>query len=175
MIADGLQRIVELRHLLGGLAVHGILFANLLRLAADHVAEERDVLAKVGELEGRKLRVLCEIVEAEGLKVRNDNRPRQGRLVGQGADIIHRLTKGRVEVLALRLHFNEDRTRPEAIDETLRAVRELHAVLEGRLGDGIDAEDLEELLQERLGLRLLVIRALPPFGENSSRLANLVP
>ena len=175
LIANGLERIVELRHLLGGLAVHGILFADFLRLAADHVTEERHVLAKVGKLEGRELRIFREIAEAERLEVGNDNGPRQGRLVGQGADIIHRLTKGRVEVLALRLHFNEDRTRPEAIDKALRAVRELHAMLKGRLCDGIDAEDLEEFLQERLGLRLLVIRALPPLGENGSRLANLVP
>ena len=47
-VADGLHRIVELCHLLRGLAVHGILltdFAALVR--TNHVTEERHELAQV--------------------------------------------------------------------------------------------------------------------------------
>lgn len=41
--------------------------------------------------------------------------------------------------------------------------------------DGIDAEDVEELLEEALRLRLLVICALPAVRELGGVLAYLVP
>ena len=99
-VADGLHRVVEAGHLLGGLAVHGVLLADFAAVVrADHVAEERHVLAQVlqGEL-GERV-VLFEVVETEALKVRHDDGV---GIVGgrQRAHVFHRLLVGGVEILS---------------------------------------------------------------------------
>ena len=175
-VAYGLHRVVEARHLLGGLAVHGVLLADCAAgVRADHVAEERHVPAQVLEGEFREGAVVGEVVEADTGEITHHDCAGCLRRVGQRAHIIHRLLKGCVEVLAARLHLDEDLALPEAVDVALRAVRELDAVLKRGDGDGIHAEHGEELLEEALRLALLVVCVLPAFRERRRRLSYFVP
>lgn len=174
-VADGLHRVVEAGHLLGGLAVHGVLLAYLAAIVrADHVAEERHVLAQVLQGELGEGVVLFEVVEADALEVRHDDGV---GIVGgrQRAHVLHRLLGGGVEIPSRRLHLHEDPALPEAVGVALRAVGELHAVLECGDGDGIDAEHGEELLQKALRLRLFVVCVPPAFRERRCRLSDFVP
>ena len=174
-VADGLHRVVEARHLLGGLAVHRVLLADFAAVVrADHEAEDRHVPAQVLQGELGEGVVLLEVVEAEALEVRHDDGV---GIVGgrQRAHVFHRLLVGGVEILSRRLHLHEDLTLPEAVGVALRAVRELDAVLKRVEHHGIDAEHGEELLQEALRLALLVVCVLPAFRERRRRLAYLIP
>ena len=174
-VADGIHRVVETRHLLGGLAVHGVLLAYLAAVVrADHVAEERHVLAQVLQGELGEGVVLFEVVEAEALEVRHDDGV---GIVGgrQRAHVLHRLLVGGVEILSRRLHFHENLALPETVGVALRAVRELDAVLKCVEHHGIDAEHGEELLQEALRLCLFVVGVLPALRERRRRLSYLVP
>ena len=174
-VADGLHRVVELRHLLGGLAVHRVLLADfVLALRADHEAEELHELAQVLQGKLREGVVLLEVVEAPALEVRDDDGAREDAGL-QRAHVFHRLLVGGVEVLAARLHLDEDLALPEAVGVALRAVGELHAVLKGVDYDDVHAKQFEELLQEALRLTLLVVGVLPASGERHRRLADLVP
>ena len=77
-VADGLHRVVESGHLLGGPAVHGVLFADFTAVVSDHVAEERHVLAQVLEGELGQRAVVREVVEADACEVAHDDRARDG-------------------------------------------------------------------------------------------------
>jgi hypothetical protein len=82
---------------------------------------------------------------------------------------------GPVQVLAARLHFDQQDAGPEQVDVAGAAAVLLHRMLE--TGNALvgDPEDLEEGDQERLALAVLVAGVGPVLGERQGARLNFVP
>jgi hypothetical protein len=71
--------------------------------------------------------------------------------------------------------LDKQASRPEQVDETPIAGELLDRLLESGDGAAADAEDVEEIIPERLSLSGFTSFALPFLAEGDGAVANLVP
>ena len=136
---------------------------DLLRLVAGDKAELAYVLVQVfqGEFGGF---TRGQAVHAKAGEVADDDDLGQIAL-GPAGKVVQRLLKGAVQVLAARLVLDQQHAGPEQIDKALRGAELLDVELEG--GDALvgDAENLEKINPEGLGLGVFAGRVCPGAAE----------
>jgi hypothetical protein len=129
---------------------------------------------------GRERRVLIgfQVMQGDSPEVRDDD-PSGYFFVSPGvleaAYVVHRLRVRLPEVLASALVLNDQAARPEQVDGAPRPTKLLYGFLERRNGSTFDAENVEELIPERLALRVLTRFVFPVIGKHDGAMTDLVP
>jgi hypothetical protein len=172
-VAAGLQRVVQLAHALGRAQVHRVLRPDGLRLVAGDEGEAADVLVQVGKCELRLVAAL-QIRHAQAREVGHEDVARQVALL-QPREVVERLSVRTRQRPPARLVFDDQRARPEQVDEALGAAVLLDCMLEAGEPTTRQAENGEELVPERLRLGALVARVTPLLGEGDGAALDLVP
>ncbi len=123
-------------------------------------------------------RVLFQIVQRDAGEIGNDHVLRDfvaAAFARQILDVVHRLGVGLAEVFAAALVLGEQDRLPEEVDEAVVAAEVLDRFLEaGHVAAG-EAEDLEELVPERLRLGVLARFGGPFAGKREGAAADFVP
>jgi hypothetical protein len=163
---------VELADEFGRLDVDGVLILERDFLLAEDEIERFDVLGKFRELEF-DFGAFVEVVKLKILEIADQKETRQ--FFGfQEWKVIERLFLRLNEIAPGGFVFDKKVSLPEQIDEAVLAAKPLHRLFEGRDLSPLDAEDLEEIVVERLFFARLVMRILPILREFSGADADFV-
>jgi len=145
---------VQAGHQLGRLDVDRVLVAERAALHADDEAELLDVLRQVGEREAGLLAfVAVEKLERLEVAEKLEAGPVPFR---QRVEVRTGLIAGGDEIAPGALLLDQQDAGPEQVDEAGRVVEALDVFLVAGDGAPPNAEDVEELVVEALGLALLV-------------------
>ncbi|MCY4269798.1 MAG: hypothetical protein OXE80_06475 [Gammaproteobacteria bacterium] len=173
LVAHGFESVVELANQLGRLDVRRVLITEGPALHAEDEAERLHMLGQFRQGEGDR-GALVEVAKLESLEVAQQDEARAVAL-GQGVEVIPSLFPGHIQIAPGALLFDQQNARPEQVDEA-GAVAEFGDMrLVTRHRPPPDAEYLEEVVVEALGLALLVGRVAPGVGELGGAGANFVP
>ena len=167
------QRVVQLAHQFGGPDIDRVLIAECPALHAEDKAERLDMAGQVREREADHF-AFTEIVKLERPEIADED-VAGALLLGQGVEILSRLSVGLVEITPGALLLDDQHAGPEQVDET-GAVAELGDMLLVA-GDRSppDAEHLEKVVVEALRLAGLVGGVAPFAGEGGGPDVDLVP
>ena len=174
-IAVSGERIVQAAHQFRRLAVDRRLVAEQARLDADDEAEGLHMAFEVGEREA-PFAAGFQIDQFETLEIAHHHVP--GALhVGQPVIIIERLGHGAVEVAARAFLFDDQRARPEQVDEAAgpRGIERFDPLFVNSDLLARHAENAEKLVVEAVGLALFIALALPLSSKMGCIRANFRP
>ena len=116
--------------------------------------EEVDILRQLLQGEAGEGATGIEVIEIPGLEIADEDSMRHfARL--KRKSIAAGLFIGFGAVLAAGLHFNEDMPGPEEVDVAVAPIHALDLFLENGHTAAVDAQHIQKIGLERLGLRLL--------------------
>ena len=170
-IAGGLELVVQLAHQLGGADVHGVLLAHGPRLVAGDEVEEADAFRQF--LQGQfDFAALLQVMQHEACKIADDDVAGLLMLL-YAMEVVGGLHGGLLQVAATALVLDQQQSGPEVVDLTQGIVQLAHVYFVAAHGACADAEDVEELVPEGLGVGLLVGGLLPVLHKTDGPGADL--
>lgn len=143
-------------------------------LVAGDEAEAVDVLVQFLERKFERRFLAFQVVQAETGEIGHQQVAWQLG-VAQAVEVVAGLGVGAVQVLAAGLVLDQQHTLPEQVNVAILAIELLDPLLEAGDALAADAEDVEELVPEGLGLGILRGHIGPFLREAQGPILDLVP
>lgn len=154
-------------------AVDGFFHPNALLAVARDEVEQAQIFVELGQREAVNF-VFVQVVQFEVPEVAQQDVT--GLLVGlQAGKIVPGLLERLGQILAPALVLDQQRAFPPQVDVAVLVVDFLDALLEGGDLAALDAEDLEELVPETLGIGVFAFDVSPVLGKRAGAVGYLFP
>lgn len=159
-ISDTFKSVMQLTQQLGCLNINRIFLLIFPLFISGKIVKQMYISGKFGKRERGQLSVIAQVIEMPVLKITYQNG--FGKLVGgKGIRVPLCLFVCLGQILATRLHLNEDVTFPEQVNITTATIRTLHPVLKNSHAFTVNSQNTEEIYQECLSLCLLALSIFP--------------